>query len=786
MSLPPQSIASRTAALEPVYNFTRSQIPDLAAPLSADTLSDPTLLAALLRTLRLLVGCPGLSAPDLIAASDELSFASLRKREPQLRSLLVACAAYYLYPDGTDAWATVVKAVNAWLPPKLWSPQRPPPVRPGPPSGTPIKNNSHRHTFESTTRAVLDPLLRAELSGHLWTTVGDIFFDRFFPSTRAISPATHVPLFPRLPSESNVLQWLQACSDLYRSVCTERSDWIWRSACGQLLTHVDGQTERQPDVFLYPRSRYDGHDNNITAPADDAEWGYAALVAELKQRKGNTESQAQYILQLASFAKEVFATQPGRGFVHSFIIVNTTMRCWIWTRSGGIASRRIRLDKTDDLRLFWRIFCSYLQMTPQQLGYIGEPSSSQTVGKQNFDVDWDDLIDRDRAIVSRGTTVWGVRTPEGEAMPLVLKESWRYAERRHEGDLLELARQHNVQGIARHVAHDDGHQPTVHELLGNALVDAATPLDRKGAATENPPASKKRRASDFQLRTQSIKRSRGSPATASNETPAVGALDLDETEEYVAFPDRDRRIPNRIATRVVLERGIPITRWLTSGPSSHLSLLRSLRDAIRGHYSLLTAARILHRDISKNNIMMADPLHPRPDGYTGFLIDLDLALPLPDDDGAVAACGAPERTGTFEFLSVEALEWDPSKKNSDFLHCYYDDLQSFFWVFLYLCTENPETNEVIGDWRTSRRIAAQNKRLLLNDAEVFRDFLDGLLPVCRSRGWRDLLWRLREILFPGQRLARTEVQQLATLERLYTDIGAAFGKAIAELEKESA
>ncbi|KAH8748191.1 hypothetical protein F5882DRAFT_311544, partial [Hyaloscypha sp. PMI_1271] len=55
-------------------------------------------------------------------------------------------------------------------------------------------------------------------------------------------------------------------------------------------------------------------------------------------------------------------------------------------------------------------------------------------------------------------------------------------------------------------------------------------------------------------------------------------------------------------------------------------LLKSLRDAIRGHKSLLEDGKILYRDISENNIIIAEAANKGDP--KGMLIDLDLAKEL--------------------------------------------------------------------------------------------------------------------------------------------------------------
>jgi serine/threonine protein kinase len=99
-------------------------------------------------------------------------------------------------------------------------------------------------------------------------------------------------------------------------------------------------------------------------------------------------------------------------------------------------------------------------------------------------------------------------------------------------------------------------------------------------------------------------------------------------------------------------------------------LLEALRDAIRGHRSLLEDGRILHRDISENNIIITEL--PAKEAPKGRLIDLDLAKDL---DGMPS--GARHRTGTMQFMAIEVLEGKD--------HTYQHDLESFFYVFVWMC-----------------------------------------------------------------------------------------------------
>ncbi|KAH0538362.1 hypothetical protein FGG08_005057 [Glutinoglossum americanum] len=100
---------------------------------------------------------------------------------------------------------------------------------------------------------------------------------------------------------------------------------------------------------------------------------------------------------------------------------------------------------------------------------------------------------------------------------------------------------------------------------------------------------------------------------------------------------------------------------------SILKFLEACRDVIKGHRSLYQDGKILHHDISKNNIIITNT--EKEEDLSGMLIDLDLVKEL--DSGP---SGARHRTGTMEFMAIEVLEGKA--------HTYRHDLESFFHVFL--------------------------------------------------------------------------------------------------------
>lgn len=122
-------------------------------------------------------------------------------------------------------------------------------------------------------------------------------------------------------------------------------------------------------------------------------------------------------------------------------------------------------------------------------------------------------------------------------------------------------------------------------------------------------------------------------------------------------------------------------------------LLEALHDAIRAHKSLLEDGKILHRDISENNIIITEAA--TEEDSKGMLIDLDLAKELDS-----LPSGASHRTGTMQFMAIEVLQGKG--------HTYRHDLESFFYVFIWMCIRYG--HEDIGESSSPLRSTAKKIR----------------------------------------------------------------------------
>ncbi|KAA8913959.1 hypothetical protein FN846DRAFT_7012 [Sphaerosporella brunnea] len=641
---------------------------------------------------------------------------------------------------------------------------------------TPLKfSTKDMSTAAETTHAALDPKLTAELKHSLWHTLDDSFFDTYFP---AVSSEPQPPVFPAEPSEAEVVRWFRGYYDLCQMTMTATEKrghrWAWNTSPTRALFHPESP-KRKIDLFM--ASKRSARQSTTRGPAH---WADVAVVGELKQQQGLNDISHDVIVQISNYVRETFGTQPGRRFVHAFSIINCKMRCWLFTRSGGVASRAFALDDPSGLSLFRRVFAGYLRMSRWDLGLANIDRKATVIGDKIFHLDPEPLWPA-RGIVTRGTTCWLAEPADelaAEDKPYVVKDSWRFSQRENEAIMLRDCQQAGVEGVVEYISHDISFEPeTVHQIVGPAVLQAAMPLElqRTSKKRRNPEVStsaskriKSDTPSEAPLRRSSSRLRQKKTRTASMSQMAsslASSMPMSSpTPRKYSCPTSPitTSIPNRIHTRLVTSRGTRITEC------APLTLLPAFRDAIRGHHSLLTRAHLLHRDISQNNIMATHPCAPRADGYAGFLIDLDHAQRL-----SCSASGAPERTGTYPFLSIEALEGGP-----EFLHTFYDDLQSFWFVFLYTCTPP----EATAGWYLPAEDASGVKIALgLDDVrfdKLLGLFVDDDALRCAAREAREILWPHR------RRIERARLKSVR--ESMYAGLVRAFDRALWMLAPEMA
>ena len=242
--------------------------------------------------------------------------------------------------------------------------------------------------------------------------------------------------------------------------------------------------------------------------------------------------------------------------------------------------------------------------------------------------------------------------------------------------LLRLAEARGVEGVAKVMAHGeitsipdlrrglDFSHGTRHKFRVTDYEPSGSSANFKGADSSGPSRKHKYPSENVSRRVRrrlNKRRLNKQPSTLGQVY--YGSNKQEKSSLYDA--NRENHYENCVLSFLVIS---PAGRVVSEFRSVQ-ELLEVLRDAIPAHQSLYTKGRILHRDISPNNIMITDAT--KPGDFKGMLIDLNMAK-----ETESGPSGARHRTGTVQFMAIQVL------LKAD--HTYRHDIESFFYVLLWM------------------------------------------------------------------------------------------------------
>ncbi|KAG5649498.1 hypothetical protein H0H81_003462 [Sphagnurus paluster] len=158
------------------------------------------------------------------------------------------------------------------------------------------------------------------------------------------------------------------------------------------------------------------------------------------------------------------------------------------------------------------------------------------------------------------------------------------------------------------------------------------------------------------------------------------------------------------------------------------------------HYHAFMQGRVLHRDLSENNLMFD---HTDGDIIKGILNDWDMASYV-DENDEIQLSTATHRTGTVPFMARDLLvAGDPPP------HLYRHDLESFFYILVWAALhydftkkKRSRVKEVVQAWNNNKfDIARSLKRLFILDITQRDEVLLSARSGCMSLiPWIHSLW----------------------------------------------
>ncbi|KAI0689367.1 hypothetical protein C8T65DRAFT_673012 [Cerioporus squamosus] len=282
----------------------------------------------------------------------------------------------------------------------------------------------------------------------------------------------------------------------------------------------------------------------------------------------------------------------------------------------------------------------------------GKQTRTFLIGKPSF---------RAKGLAGRGTRGY-VALECGTGRFVWLKDAWRahYLLVDREGDILERLSHANV--------------PNIPTLLCHGDVDDQVTYTPQRWEEKNPAPS--------------VHSKSGTPPSSNTAGPSSSSsqkrkLDPDECKGDVPPPKGLSRLPFRSDSPLRRHKHYRLVVEEVALPLSEFQFGRQLvsvvKDCVVAHYHAYENLLILHRDISSGNVLIYPRVFKTKSGgfkieYTGILADWEMAK-----ETTVTDPRQPERTGTWQYMSVALLSRD-----KDVEVC--DELESFFYVLLYNAT----------------------------------------------------------------------------------------------------
>ena len=656
-----------------------------------------------------------------------------------------------------DIWTAILNLIETFSTPSKITPS----------DGTLITRSSASSQDDEPTKRLLEGIIFLEFKNCTYRRVGG-FFRKYFQE-KAWSKSIYSAVekrrlkgridLPKSTTQEGFWEWLYGFQKKFLQ--NTRSSYY---ASEKSRDFTGAEAKRQIQFFMKRRS---------DAASTTHNWKDILVIGEHKQSKSDFKF---LLIQLSRYMRNIFNAQPTRRFIHGFFLHGTTMELWVFDRSGPYSSGEF--DIHEEPEMFIVAIVGYAMMSNEELGldtfieHNGEDKlitfTDDTTGKKKeFQLEQNPFF-KQRATVCRGTTCY--RTSDQET---VVKFSWTSDKRPSEAKFLNIARERGVTGLASLLGH---HKITSIKEQRSGLEFPAAHNFKKSS----PPSSRAPPHFSITQRT-SKKRKSTIPDSTENKRPRLTlnqegvATGLVQDARTVGLYDSGKEtFGNRLLGCLVIS---PAGRALRDFRTIQ-ELVTALRDSIIAHSSLLMKGKILHRDISENNIIITDP--KKANGFTGMLIDLDLAK-----DIGTAQTGARQQAGTVEFMAIQVL------RKVD--HTYRHDLESFFYVLLWICArrvwekeffcklkDRPEIDHLRGWNSGSFDVIADNKvyrmggNAFKNLLKEFPPVLDCIKPLCEE---------IRQILFPPHDGGLFLGTPPGPPEDLYNAIIGAFDKALRSIRR---
>ncbi|KAG5802275.1 hypothetical protein H9Q74_007618 [Fusarium xylarioides] len=509
----------------------------------------------------------------------------------------------------------------------------------------------------------------------------------------------------------------------------------------RLNTHLHSFKENEHRLYYSPTGSHQAPKTSFWLAedrgggSDELEWSEVMMIGDMED-KDNPQSYQQSLANLISLAEQVFEARPTRQFLHGINIRGSAAEPWLFDRMGLYSGRPFDISK-EGARLV-ALLAGYSKMSYAELGMdtlIRQDHGKKYIRLSNNKSERLILEQKPfvapKTMLGKGVTCYKARAEGSESWEAVVKFCWKSEKEEEEVKILRLIKERKVWGVIQLL--DEGNIQSLARIHQGLTL--GTP--RRLFAT-----SKGDSTADMSL---------------------VDSQTINGHSELLLSHNSTSDESRMLSYTVISPHGRHITEYRSIN-----EFLVVLRDAIKAHRSLYTAGRILHRDISINNIIITEA--KSSDESRGTLIDLDAAIDMTAEK--------PSRktiTGTKPFMAIGLLQGEENG--------YRHDIESFFYVLLFSATIDRKVglpaNTPLQKWMGGTWAYLANRKADDLADPKFDEILAGFQPDFKEL--KGLARALRDMI-----LGREKVSTEDDGSQMYDQIIEAFDKTIAEQSKGKA
>ncbi|KAJ2807912.1 hypothetical protein H4R21_000288 [Coemansia helicoidea] len=408
-----------------------------------------------------------------------------------------------------------------------------------------------------------------------------------------------------------------------------------------------GKTDVKPDG-ADDRTRID-HMLTCCAEDDPVDQPHYAKALCLVEAKYSQKDQTDAYEQLVRYSRNIYANQPHRRFLWGLTVCGTLVRACLLSNDKIYASETVDVASPEGRGRFVGLLVNWSLCEIPRLGYDSTMGCNDAGDKWSIEVfdgdarnTYSNLAQVFPAYSLRGRHTRcfvGTIEADGDEKQVLIKDCWS------------------------HFVNEDADSPHADEEGTNSLRDEVTFLREiltKLSAERSLDGKYPRLEMGGVVRVAG----RGA-AVAAGRNAAVAE---DTTTAAMSDLALAKPVPLRKHMRIVMS---PVGEPLQTVNSPD-ELIVAMFDAMEAHTEIVRRCRILHRDISINNILVH-----RTDGVVGgMLIDFDNAIRV--DSNHTAA--RPDMTGTLPYMSISNLMANDVKRTA------LDDWESCIYILCWLAT----------------------------------------------------------------------------------------------------